>query len=212
MSYKTIVFDLDGTLIDSASSILNSLQAALDAAVIYPRRALDRSLIGPPLPQITAEVLPNDQQERIPEIIWRFKEHYDTTGYLNTTPYHGITEILTKLQEKDINLYIATNKRITPTLKILSHLGWSGFFEEVYSLDYFTPAVADKSSMLSRVCLDLNIDVNGLVYVGDRTEDAKAAKKNNMPFLYASWGYGDDLVDFRIARALNSPNDIFNYV
>jgi phosphoglycolate phosphatase len=191
MPYKSIIFDLDGTLIDSAPSILSSLQAALGAAAICPNRPLDQNLIGPPLAQIMAEVLGDEHQERIPEIIELFKVHYDTTGYLNTIFYPGIPEMLAQLQKKNIDLYIATNKRITPTLKILNHLGWSGFFKEVYSLDYFKPAVADKATMLARVVSDLNYCVNDLVYVGDRSEDAEAAQKNSIPFLFASWGYGE---------------------
>lgn len=191
MPFKSIIFDLDGTLIDSAPSILSSLQAALAAAAICPNRPLDQNLIGPPLAQIMAEVVGDEHQERIPEIMELFKVHYDTTGYLNTIFYPGIPEMLAQLQKKKIDLYIATNKRITPTLKILNHLGWSGFFKGVYSLDHFKPAVADKSTMLARVVYDLNYCVNDLVYVGDRSEDAEAAKKNRIPFLFASWGYGE---------------------
>ena len=211
MPYKNIIFDLDGTLIDSARSILSSLQAALDAADICPNLPLDQSLIGPPLPQIMAEVLGKEHQERIPEIIERFKAHYDAMGYLNTVVYPGISEMLAQLQQKNIDLYIATNKRIIPTLNILYHLKWNGYFKKVYSLDYFTPAVADKSTMLARVCDDLNNDIKDLVYVGDRSEDAEAAKKNRMPFLSASWGYGEKVVNIGCDGVLISPEQIINF-
>lgn len=209
MPYKSIIFDLDGTLIDSAPSILSSLQAALGAAAICPNRPLDQNLIGPPLEKIIAEVLGDEHQERISEIIELFKVHYDTTGYLNTIFYPGIPEMLTQLQKKNIDLYIATNKRITPTLKILNHLGWSGFFKEVYSLDYFTPAVADKSTMLSRILKDLEKDAHDLVYVGDRAEDVVAANKNSIPFLWVTWGYGEGVGNTEKIGVLNYPAQIY---
>ena len=210
MSKPSIIFDLDGTLIDSAPSILSSLQAALNEASVTPCKPLSESLIGPPLPQIILDVLGKEQQASIPDVIERFKRHYDTQGYKSSVVYPGIQDLLEELKQTDIDLYIATNKRITPTQSILKYLGWNDYFKEVYALDYFLPAVLDKSSMLSNVVKELKKDSKDLIYVGDRPEDADAAKENKMPFLWASWGYGE-YVDIGMHSQLNFPDQILKH-
>ena len=208
MPKDSIIFDLDGTLIDSAASILASLQVVFDEASILPSQALNENLIGPPLQQIILEVLGDEHHDSIPELIKRFKFHYDTNGYLNTVVYTGIQEMLVKLKHKNIDLYIATNKRIAPTQSILNHLGWTDFFKKVYALDYFQPALPDKSTMLSRILKDLEKDAHDLVYVGDRAEDAIAANKNSIPFLWATWGYGEGVGNTEKIGVLNYPDQI----
>jgi len=209
MALRSIIFDLDGTLIDSAPSILNSLQIALSEASVTPIQPLSQNLIGPPLPQIIAEVIVKEQQSSIPDIIARFKKQYDTIGYRSAFVYPGIQDMLEQLKQKDFDLYIATNKRIAPTRNILNHLGWQSFFKEVYALDYFEPAVPDKSTMLSRIVDTLKQDANRLVYVGDRSEDFEAAKLNQIPFLWATWGYEKSTKEKDVTSVLESPNELF---
>lgn len=212
MTKPSIIFDLDGTLIDSAPSILNSLQAAMIEASVTPCLPLNHSQIGPPLAQIISDVLGKKQQARIPDVIECFKRHYDTVGYKSSVDYPGIQDLLEQLKQTDIDLYIATNKRISPTQSILNYLGWNHYFKKVYALDYFQPAVSDKSTMLSCAVNELKKDPKDLIYVGDRVEDADAAKKNMMPFLWVSWGYGECVESMKIDAVLNSPNQIFQYV
>lgn len=211
MAQRSIIFDLDGTLIDSAPSILSSLKAALDEVSVSPIHPLSHNLIGPPLPQIISEILAPQQHSRIPEVIECFKRHYDTHGYLSTAVYPGVKDVLVKLKRENIDLYIATNKRITPTLSILAHLGFTEFFKNVYSLDYFKPPAPNKSAMLSNIRLIANQNDVDLVYVGDRLEDAEAAYENKIPFLLASWGYGNLFQSISIKSILNSPADLLKF-
>lgn len=208
MPQPSVIFDLDGTLIDSAPSILSSLKAALNEVSVTTVRPLSHSLIGPPLPQIVSEVLGKEQHARIPDVIECFKRHYDTHGYQSSVAYPGIQDLLEQLRQTNVDLYIATNKRIVPTQSILNYLGWNHYFKKVYALDCFRPAVADKSTMLSRVIQNLKRDSTELVYVGDRFEDFQAAEINLIPFLWASWGYGSRKSMGRIQTVLNSPMDL----
>lgn len=212
MTKLGLIFDLDGTLIDSAPSILSSLQVALGQASVTPRRPLTKSLIGPPLRAIISNILKKEDQARIPHVMQCFKYHYDTLGYQSSLAYPGIQDLLEQLKKTDVHLYIATNKRIVPAYSILSYLGWSKFFKNVYALDYFQPAVADKVTMLLCIKDKLKKEYDDFIYIGDRPEDAHAAKENNLPFLWASWGYGGCTAPVETDNTLSAPYQIMRHI
>jgi len=205
MKMLDIVFDLDGTLIDSAPSILVSMQAAFEQAGITPSRPLTPALIGPPLAQTLRSVLPDTKAHALPSLIEGFKRHYDTAGYKQARVYPGVQDMLHALSQMQVSLYIATNKRIAPTRLIVEYLGWSTRFAGVYALDFYHPALAHKAIMLQ--CLRQSLAERGRApfYVGDRSEDAEAAQACGMPFLWASWGYGGDCVAVLPASVLAAP-------
>ena len=203
MTVRDIVFDLDGTLIDSAPSILASMQAAFDQAGIAPGAPLTPALIGPPLAQTLRSLLPDDEAHALPGLVEGFKRHYDAAGYRESQVYLGVPEMLAALGRMPLRLHIATNKRIAPTRRIVEHLGWGGFFTGVYALDFYTPALAHKTAMLQR--LRASLADPAPIYVGDRAEDAEAAQASGMPFLWAPWGYGGDSVAVPADRVLRSP-------
>ena len=206
MTARDIVFDLDGTLIDSAPSILASMQAAFEQAGIAPRGPLTPALIGPPLAQTLRSLLPEASEAALPGLIEGFKRHYDESGYQASRVYPGVPDMLQALGQMPVRLHIATNKRIAPARRIVEHLGWDGFFAGVYALDFYTPALAHKTAMLQR--LRASLADPAPIYVGDRAEDAEAAQASGMPFLWAPWGYGGDSVAVPADRVLRSPQHL----
>ena len=193
MRIQTVIFDLDGTLIDSARSILNSIQAAFDEVGIEPMKPLTHELIGPPLKDLFITLLNEARYEKLPRLIEAFKHYYDALGYKETQAYEAVTEMLDELIRMEVNLYIATNKRILPTLKILDHLSWKDRFEGVYALDCFEPVLQSKTAMLQRLCNNFLYSSGDAVYVGDRADDANAAEGAGLPFFWAGWGYDNNI-------------------
>jgi phosphoglycolate phosphatase len=191
MKVTHVIFDLDGTLIDSAFSILASIQAAFNAAGLHPTKELEPKLIGPPLAETLTNLLGEQDAYRLPEVIEYFKRHYDESGYRTSQVYKGVPSMLDTLNRQGLYLLVATNKRILPTRKIIAHLDWAKLFEGVYALDYFNPPLMKKSEMLGRLLVELALDANDLIYVGDRLEDAQAAQDSGIPFILATWGYGE---------------------
>jgi phosphoglycolate phosphatase len=126
----------------------------------------------------------------LPILINSFKKHYDNFGYLETQYYEGVPEMMAELRAMGLRLYIATNKRIDPTRKIIANLGWNEYFEAQFSLDYFKPSLINKKALLNLLRSEFPSMSEGAVYVGDRAEDAEAANSNNFCFLWAYWGYG----------------------
>lgn len=193
--YQHIIFDLDGTLVDSAPAILLSFREAFARSGIVPARAIDESIIGPPLTE-TLQILSGSREPAlIARLAGAFMASYDTAGYKATTAYDGIDTLLAGLTAAGLTLSIATNKRIHPTRLILDHLGWGSRFTHVYALDAFTPRLPDKAAMIRRLLQDEAIPGTAAVYIGDRSEDGESADANNLPFIAVTWGYGSLAVE-----------------
>lgn len=185
-----VLFDLDGTLIDSAPAIVASYEAAFAAAKLNPARPIDASIIGPPLLETIAELCPTADASQLQQLAAEFKRSYDSEGYRQTAAYPGVEALLDGLHAAGFTLGIATNKRLHPTELILQHLGWRQYFSAVYALDMIAPALPNKAAMLARMLDQQRIDPASAVYIGDRAEDGQAADANHLPFIATSWGYG----------------------
>lgn len=188
--YPHILFDLDGTLIDSAPAILASFREAFASTGVAPVRSIDESVIGPPLTETLQLLSGSNDPALIGRISDAFKASYDSEGYKATAAYTGVGELLAQLAAAGRQLSIATNKRIHPTRLILAHLGWLDYFSHVYALDLFTPRLPDKAAMIARLLADQNIARDQAIYLGDRSEDGESADANGLPFIAVTWGYG----------------------
>ena len=188
--YPHILFDLDGTLIDSAPAILASFREAFACTGVTPVRSIDESVIGPPLTETLQLLSGSNDPALIGQLADAFKASYDSEGYKATAAYAGVGELLAQLAAAGRQLSIATNKRIHPTRLILAHLGWLDYFSHVYALDLFTPRLPNKAAMIARLLADQNIARDQAIYIGDRSEDGESADANGLPFIAVTWGYG----------------------
>lgn len=191
MSFKNIIFDLDGTLIDSAPSILAGFSHVFEVNHLELIKPLTPDVIGPPLIPTLSVLSGIHDEKKLKKLAADFKEYYDVEGCILGKPYLGVSEGLKELAKLGINLHIATNKRFLPTQKIARHLGWDKIFSSIYTLDKNEVCFKSKSSMIQGQLNDLDIPPRDTVYVGDRLEDMEAALTNQVKFIGVSWGYGD---------------------
>ena len=142
-----------------------------------------------------------------------FRTEYDQRGFLLTSPFPGIAEALQTFRAREVVLHIVTNKRLAPVRLILETLGWSGYFETVYTLDT-TPGALSKSDVVARLREKLEAPQNSVVMVGDSLDDQLAARANNMKFAWASWGYGQDaglrVCDYHLLSSENFASHLLN--
>ncbi len=200
LSYKTspnipsrsIIFDLDGTLIDSHESILKSIRIALNESGLQAKVPITKSLIGPPLIDTLSKITSKKDYPVLNALADKFKVHYDALGYRDSVVYPGIDNLLGNLRKQGFILYIATNKRSIPTNKIVDYLLWSSLFSAIYSIDSNgEKPYKNKAEMISALLKNETIDPKLAVYIGDRVEDYHAADSNGLKSILVDWGYGE---------------------
>jgi phosphoglycolate phosphatase len=191
MTYRHVVFDFDGTLINSAPSILGCFRDVLAARGLEPKMEIDSRLIGPPLLETLARISGISVTDELSRLAEDFKRLYDEAGLFATVLYAGVEAMLADLHVAGCRLHIATNKRMRPTGLILDHLGLAQFFDSVYAIDSAVPPYASKAAMIAAQLAEQSLPAGQSCYVGDKTEDGIAAEANKLAFYAAAWGYGD---------------------
>jgi len=203
---RSLIFDLDGTLIDSSDSIILSLKAAFKDCGVRINERLSKKLVGPPL-QSTLERLSGTKDPRtIDLLIKRFKSHYDSIGCFKTKFFNGIPQLLEDLSEARIEMFIVTNKREIPTKKIIKHFSWDKYFIEVLSTDSLGGSIKKKYEVIKYLINKYNLNEN-IFYVGDTEDDLVASTNAGTDFIYAEWGYGS-IDETDITHRASTPNQI----
>lgn len=185
-----LVFDLDGTLIDSCPGIGTALSVAFIAAGRVMPVADLRAIIGPPIRIIAARVEPTLTEVELAQIERTFRACYDGEGWRETIPFEGVAETLQRLHLRGFKMFVVTNKPRIPTEKVLTHLGLIHLFQKVVTRDSRTPSYGSKVEMLSELLQQQLLDPQSTVMVGDTREDEEAALVNDLRFIYATYGYG----------------------
>ena len=188
---KHILFDFDGTLIDSAPYVLTAYRQAFAEFAVTPKVAITESIIGPPLLATIEMLIGKDNPELVQQLADKFMQLYDGGVAENTFFYDGVAEMLSTLKQQGCELYIATNKRYKPTEAILKHLGLFDLFTEVRAVDQLPAENRSKAQLIKEIIEQHSIEIIDSVYIGDKLDDFKAADANKVDFLAAAWGYGD---------------------
>jgi phosphoglycolate phosphatase len=194
---RSLLFDLDGTLVDSCPGIAASLSTAFRAAGrIMPPGDL-RDAIGPPIRIMAARIDPTLTEPDLDQIEKTFRADYDSHGWQKTVLFEGVVPGLQRLRSNGAQLFLVTNKPRIPTVRILTHFGMMDLFEEIVTRDSRTPSYSGKSAMLSDLLRRHRLPTESTIMVGDTAEDGEAAADNRLEFIHASYGYGSVSVSCR---------------
>ena len=191
MKYKNILFDLDGTVTDPyigiTSSILHSLKYYPDIKV--PEREALKPFIGPPLYASYMKYFGMDEKTAH-EAVEHYREYYSVTGKFENELYSGIKDLLSALKENGMRVALATSKPEVFALQILEHFGISEYFDCVVG-STLDAKLIEKCDIIALVCRKAGFNAESSVMVGDTAFDVEGAKKNNMPSIAVTYGYGD---------------------
>ena len=185
----SILFDLDGTVVDSKPGILASCEAALRALGHRPGKLDIDGLIGPPLEEALAELLARFGDDRVAEASLAYRDHYGSTGLLETTVYPGLAEALEQLAAREAKVYIATSKRTVFARQILTRLGLIDRFTGVQGAE--PGGVDSKAEVIAEVLRRHDLNADRCLMVGDRRQDVEGARAHGVATVGVLWGYGD---------------------
>ncbi len=186
-----VVFDLDGTLVDSAPDLHAAALAMLAADGLSPITfAQTRSFIGNGVPTLVARImaavgLPEDP-DRHADMVAGFLRSYNAAPAELTTLYPGALRALQQLEALGCPMALCTNKPEAPARAILASFGLSRFLPVVIGGDTLTVKKPDPAPL--RAALD-RLGVEGCLYVGDSEVDAATAQASGQPFALYSGGY-----------------------
>ncbi|WP_457600128.1 HAD family hydrolase [Hydrogenivirga sp.] len=203
---KAVLFDLDGTLIDSADDIALSLRLTLDELGMSERMPEDvRRLIGGGVKALLQKVLGEDFRE---EYVKVFRKHYLSNPVVYTRPYEGIPELLTELKKGGVLLAVVTNKLEELSTEILKRLGMLSLFEIVVGGDTFGEKKPSPIPLLKALEF-MGVEPEESLMVGDTSADIQAGRNAGTKTALAEWGY----VQLNSAEPdlyLSSPEDLLN--
>jgi phosphoglycolate phosphatase len=188
---RCVLFDLDGTLLDSIPGIAYSVRAAFRAAGL-PERSFDlRQYIGPPIRTILSRAADTSDPVLLDELERHFRASYDTEGWRQTTCFPGTPELLDAMKASGHRLFIVSNKPRNIAVKNLEALDIATYFEQLYTRDSLEPPYASKADILRALLADHQLASADCAMVGDTMEDASASALCGIGFIFMEHGYGE---------------------
>jgi phosphoglycolate phosphatase len=208
------LFDLDGTLTDSAPGILRTARDALrrlNAEDGGERPIPEGSdlgwIVGPPLRESFAKLAGATSADRMLEL---YRQRYEAIGMFENKVYDGVSVALGALRARGNRLFVATSKREEDAKRIVAHFGLDAFFEGVYGA-HPDGRRGEKDQVLAAAIVGERLEsAPHIVMIGDRRYDALGARAVGIPAIGALWGYGDraELAEAGADPIIDSPRDI----
>jgi phosphoglycolate phosphatase len=209
---SSILWDLDGTLIDSEPGILASCRVALRALGHEANASLDiRAIIGPPMDDVMRLLLAPYQDTRVSEAVAAYRRHYGDRGLFESRAYPGIAEALRAMRETGALLYLATSKRTVFARRILDHLELAGCFSGIHGSEP-GGGLDEKSELIAHILKLQGLRSEQCLMVGDRRYDISGAHANRMRAIGVLRGYGsrDELEAAGADQLVGTPEDLAN--
>lgn len=214
MNFNTIIFDLDGTLLDSLADLADSVNYVLTQKG-YPTRSYEeiQGFVGNGVRDLIALSLPNDTDKKeVEACLELFKDYYSKNMSVKSRPYEGIYPLLQELKDRKIKMAIVSNK-LDPDVQVLL---------EEFFIDYMTVALGDHPDFSKKPAPDsifavlkqLDSESKNTLYVGDTEVDIQTAKNAGLIPISVSWGFRPekDLLANGAEHIIHHPKEILEFI
>ncbi|MFZ7131000.1 MAG: HAD-IA family hydrolase [Eubacteriales bacterium] len=212
MQYKGVIFDFDGTLIDSEEGIACAFQMALKSKGIAEDLEVIRGLIGPPLTRtiITKYKLSEEDGAQAMEI---HRKYYQEIGALQSKLYPNIKDLLTSLKKMGAKMMIATNKPESLAFMQIKHYDIGHYFHAIVGNNDLQTR-GSKADFIRIASKDVGVDKSQLLMVGDRYNDIEAGKEVGLDTIGVTYGYGslEEIQGTHATYIVNDPMEIVEIV
>ncbi len=214
MKYDLIIFDMDGTILNTLEDLKNSLNYVLQQAG-YQTRTLEevRTFVGNGIRKTIERALPSDiEEEKIDELFSLFMDYYAIHNTDNTKPYNGVIDLLKELKHLGYKTAVVSNKQDS-AVKSLCKKFFTGLFDvEIGEKENI--AKKPDPDEVNEVLKILNIDRTKSIYIGDSEVDIQTAQNSKMKSIIVDWGFRDRkfLYEHGAEVIVSNPSEILDII
>ena len=217
MQYKAVIFDLDGTLVDSLADLSDSVNLMLESYG-FPTHEMEkyRYFVGNGSKKLMERTLPRDKAasaQFVEEALVKYKAIYKDRLLEKTRPYNGVLELLAELKSRGIPLAVCTNKHNDAALTIVKILFAPGTFEEVLGDRPGFPKKPNPATPLE-IASHLGVKPDEVAYLGDTSVDMETAVHAGFLPVGVLWGFRpeEELVKSGAKILLKAPLELLEKV
>lgn len=213
MKYSVIIWDMDGTILDTLEDLCDSVNFVLELNG-YEKRTLEqtRCSVGNGIRNLMELSIPNgDKNPKFEQMFAEFKEHYGKNCRNKTRPYDGIGEILDKFKELGIKMAVVSNKIDSAVQELVRD-----FYPQ---MDYALGEISGVSrkpapDMVELALKELRASKSEAVYIGDSEVDVLTAKNSGMDCISVLWGFRtkDELLPHGANVFAENPTDLIGLI
>ncbi len=214
MKYKAVIFDLDGTLLNTIDDLADSANRVL-SSLCFPTHETEKYkyFVGNGIPKLIERCLPPDKQEYKEKALQLFIKDYELHSRDKTAPYPGINELLKALSDMGISMGVITNKAHSIAGEVVEYFMGKNIFCYVRGLDETIKAKPDPNGALS-VAERLLVKPCDVLYVGDSGVDMQTALNAGFTPCGVTWGFRkeDELKENGAVYIVHTPGEIVSIV
>ena len=191
MDVKYILFDLDGTLMDTSVGVIKALDYVVDTlGLVKVNEEVKKTFIGPPIYEVLKKHY-HMSEEASNKATEMFRQAYKDIFLFDAVPYDGIYDLLVYLKEKGYKLGVATNKRNDYAIRLLKEFEFDRYFDYMLGSDFENTL---KKADIIRICLEklgcTRKEYTKAVMVGDTIHDLNGSQAIGIQFVGVSYGFG----------------------